>query len=120
MRLIDADQLSEELSCFLNEILIDRDMSDSECKKENFNSMIYAVGECMSLINISPTADQWTPVSMGLPTKRGKYWVTDLNDDVVVYLYNPKGNSEEYWKRCVKAWRPFPTPYRKEGVESNV
>lgn len=57
-----------------------------------------------------PVFGKWTPITDGLPKKDGKYFVTDINGEVVVYVFRKKGNSEEYWKRCVLGWMPYPAP----------
>ena len=57
----------------------------------------------------------WIPVSERLPEEDGRYLVTNSKNEVVVYVYNSHGNSEEYYKRCVVAWMPLPEPFKEEG-----
>lgn len=65
------------------------------------------------LIDAQPTANpepNWIPVTERLPEESGLYQVTDMQGNVVRYIFGE--GSEEYWKRCVKAWMPLPEPYR--------
>ena len=54
----------------------------------------------------------WIPVTERLPEKSGLYQVTDMQGNVVRYVFNVSESSEEYWRRCVKAWMPLPEPYK--------
>lgn len=65
-----------------------------------------------------PSAQDWILCSKELPKENGRYLVTDFKGDVVTYVFNKEGNSEEYWKRCAKAWMHYPKPYEDE--ENNV
>lgn len=55
---------------------------------------------------------KWIPVTEGLPEESGLYQVTDMQGNVVRYVFNVSEGSEEYWRRCVKAWMPLPEPYK--------
>lgn len=60
----------------------------------------------------------WTPVSKRLPTREevdedNRFLVTQNNHSVGMYVFNYDGNSEEYWKRNVIAWKPLPKPYKE-------
>ena len=55
---------------------------------------------------------QWIPVTERLPEESGLYQVTDMQGDVVRYVFNANEGSEEYWRRCAKAWMPLPEPYK--------
>lgn len=55
---------------------------------------------------------RWIPVTERLPEESGLYQVTDMQGDVVRYVFNVSESSEEYWRRCVKAWMPLPEPYK--------
>lgn len=54
----------------------------------------------------------WIPVPERLPEESGLYQVTDMQGNVVRYVFNANEGSVEYWKRCVKAWMPMPEPYK--------
>ena len=57
---------------------------------------------------------QWIPVTERLPKESGLYQVTDIQGNVVRYVFNANEGSVEYWRRCVKAWMPLPESYRGE------
>ena len=54
----------------------------------------------------------WIPVTERLPKESGLYQVTDMQGNVVRYVFNANEGSVEYWRRCVKAWMPLPEPYK--------
>lgn len=54
----------------------------------------------------------WIPVTERLPEESGLYQVTDMQGNVVRYVFNANDSSVEYWRRCVKAWIPLPEPYK--------
>lgn len=56
----------------------------------------------------------WIPVTERLPEESGLYQVTDMQGNVVRYVFNVSEGSEEYWRRCVKAWMPLPEPYKED------
>lgn len=61
---------------------------------------------------------RWIPVSERLPKEDGVYYVTEKTGRLGTYVFNKKGNSKEYWKRCVAAWWPLvPKPYAKTFEE---
>lgn len=62
---------------------------------------------------------RWIPCSERLPKESGLYQVTDMQGNVVRYVFNANESSVEYWRRCVKAWMPLPAPYqpKKEVTE---
>ena len=64
-------------------------------------------------IKALPSAQQWIPCGADFPKKDGDYLVTTHNGQLARYIFN-KGNSEEYWTRCVTAWMPLPEPYKGE------
>lgn len=54
----------------------------------------------------------WIPTADRLPEHDGVYLVTTRGKgQVQMHVFNHKGNSEEYWIRCNKAWMPLPKPY---------
>ena len=55
----------------------------------------------------------WIPVTERLPKESGLYQVTDMQGNVVRYVFNANEGSVEYWRRCVKAWMPLPEPYKE-------
>ena len=55
----------------------------------------------------------WIPVTERLPEESGLYQVTDIQGNVVRYVFNANEGSVEYWRRCVKAWMPLPEPYKE-------
>ena len=71
-----------------------------------------------SLVNITnalPTVQaepHWIPVTERLPKESGLYQVTDMQGNVVRYVFNANEGSVEYWRRCVKAWMTLPEPYK--------
>ena len=58
----------------------------------------------------------WIPVTERLPEESGLYQVTDMQGNVVRYVFNANDSSVEYWRRCVKAWMPLPEPYKGVNV----
>lgn len=58
---------------------------------------------------------RWIPVSERLPESDGCYLVTEKSNRVCTYVFREDGNSEEYWKRCIKAWISLPEPYKPES-----
>lgn len=56
----------------------------------------------------------WIPVTERLPKESGLYQVTDMQGNVVRYVFNANEGSVEYWRRCVKAWMTLPEPYKEE------
>lgn len=92
---------------------------EHKCDPEHDAPLMYA-DEIFSAIELMPAIKKasfigkWTPVSEGLPKENGLYWVTDHRGQLATYMFNKEGNSEEYWKRCVKAWMPRPEPYKEE------
>ena len=74
--------------------------------------------ESLPAIEVSERTDDWIPVSERLPAKYevaedNRFFVTQSNGSVGIYVFNYDGNSEEYWKRNVVAWKPRPKPYNK-------
>ena len=57
---------------------------------------------------------KWIPVTERLPKESGLYQVTDMQGNVVQYVFNANEGSVEYWRRCVKAWMTLPEPYKEE------
>lgn len=58
---------------------------------------------------------QWIPVTERLPKESGLYQVTDMQGNVVRYVFNANEGSVEYWRRCVKAWMTLPEPYKEDA-----
>ena len=77
------------------------------------------VDEAFDSVPSAQPEQRWIPVSERLPEKDGEYWVTNTQGQTVVYVFNTSGNSnsEEYWKRCAIAWKPYyrPEPYQEES-----
>ena len=72
-----------------------------------------ALDRAEGTIGLLPSAQQWIPCGADFPKKDGDYLVTTHNGQLARYIFN-KGNSEEYWTRCVTAWMPLPEPYKGE------
>lgn len=92
MRAIDADALKEDLTRFYDNEVTARKLIDEQP-------------------TIQPEP-HWIPVTEMLPKESGLYQVTDMQGNVVRYVFNVSESSEEYWRRCVKAWMPLPEPYK--------
>lgn len=105
MRLIDADMLIKDLRWHIE---MDKNGHGIVPPLEDM------IMSTIMTINKQPIVNEWTPCCKRMPKKDGRYLVTDINGDVVMYVFNSKGNSNEYWKRCAKAWMPFPEPYKGE------
>ena len=59
----------------------------------------------------------WISVEDRLPENDGVYLVTTVDKgQVQLHVFNHNGNSEEYWKRCNKAWMPLPKPYEDKHI----
>jgi len=71
------------------------------------------VEEALNMAMSALTEQRWIPCSERLPDKPNIYEVTDHEGRVVRYVYNDNESSREYWKRCAKAWKPLPEPYRE-------
>ena len=54
----------------------------------------------------------WIPVTERLPKESGLYQVTDMQGNVIRYVFNANEGSVKYWRRCVKAWMPLPEPFK--------
>ena len=65
------------------------------------------------------TAEEIAEIT-GLPLKTVYNYiprnVTDMQGNVVRYVFNANDSSVEYWRRCVKAWMPLPEPYKGVNV----
>lgn len=61
---------------------------------------------------VTQSASQWIPCSERLPKKDGDYLVTTHSGQIARYIFIG-GSSEEYWRRCAKAWMPLPQPYKE-------
>lgn len=115
MRLIDADafilklrEISKE--CEYTKTTIDKNLTVDDV----FEAIISELdGTSLNGFNNAPTVSQWIPVTKRLPEESGLYQVTDMQGNVVRYVFNVNKSSEEYWRRCVKAWMPLPEPYRE-------
>lgn len=92
MRAIDADALKEDLTRFYDNEVTARKLIDEQP-------------------TIQPEP-HWIPVTERLPEESGLYQVTDMQGNVVRYVFNVSESSEEYWRRCVKAWMPLPEPFK--------
>ena len=95
MRAIDADALMKDV-------------------RENSESY-FADDFAEFWVNRQPTIQpepHWIPVTERLPKESGLYQVTDMQGNVVRYVFNANEGSVEYWRRCVKAWQPLPEPFK--------
>ena len=75
-------------------------------RDEAIESLVKAIEELSERIG-----RKWIPVAERLPEDDGVFLVTTISGHVQMQVFNYNGNSEEYWKRCNRAWMPFPEPY---------
>lgn len=107
MRLIDAQ--GSELQAHLKII--------REAEYQIYGSGSWGfTAKCEHAIEDAPTVHpepHWIPVTERLPEESGLYQVTDMQGNVVRYVFNANEGSVEYWRRCVKAWMPLPEPFKE-------
>lgn len=81
----------------------------------------FATKKCLSYWDMAIKALEqsgWIPTAERLPENDGVYFVTTVDKgQVQMHVFNHEGNSEEYWRRCNKAWMPLPEPYRAESED---
>lgn len=73
-----------------------------------------AISDAYAMAIKALEAQEWVPCKERLPEEDGLYLVTTSKGQVQVHVFNHNGNSEEYWMRCNKAWKPLPEPYMKQ------
>lgn len=73
-----------------------------------------AISEAFNVVLKAVQAQEWIPCKERLPEEDGWYHVTTSKGQVGVHVFSHDGNSEEYWKRCNKAWKPLPEPYKED------
>lgn len=109
MRLIDADQLCEDL---LNR------WSIADTRKEELIRQVMA--DIVTPIVVSqPTVNQWIPCSERLPEDGVEILVCDIDGDIdLAHLCKWQGNRFfDSWGdkiKNVKAWMPLPDPYKED------
>lgn len=74
----------------------------------------YEKGEAIVMAINALQAQEWVPCKERLPEEDGLYLVTTSKGQVQVHIFNHNGNSEEYWTRCNKAWKPMQEPYQED------
>ena len=111
MRLIDAD-------AFKNDYRMADECKDCQTPVRTCEyDRVYTKMDFCGWLDDAPTIHpepEWIPVSKRLPDKPGMYTVTDSKGDVVRFVFYGNESSTEYWKRCAKAWMPFPEPWKEE------
>ncbi len=111
MKLIDADNFDERMR-----------IAVGMCEYEVTEDFKEGVQATLTMLKTEPVIQpyQWIPVTERLPEKVGMYQVTNIYGNVVRYVFNCNESSENYWKRCVKAWMPLPKPYREEQTDERT
>lgn len=121
MRLIDADELKQNLSS----LVVGGEKAIEKTTYEN--SWIYGIHTAYREINEAPTIEipQWIPCTDRLPEKTGYYLVSDRRGDVYStnfdYLRGEMCFGYDDLDGCfvkddtVIAWMPLPEPYKREG-----
>lgn len=120
MRLIDADELKQNLSS----LVVGGEKAIEKTTYEN--SWIYGIHTAYREINEAPTIEipQWIPCTDRLPEEIGDYLVTDYRGNVYCssfdYIlrekcFNYEDDGYPVEDDTVIAWMPLPEPYKREG-----